>query len=156
MLPISFLNTILKIIWIYKEGVEKLLSYKKQWFQVKTYTHSPLSETLALRSESHEYNFHVEIHLFWNFFGDSLESFIVSSLKFPFWYIQFITSYRTHRALINTVWMKWLEISILYVKCIKLWTLTEQNAACMMLTHISSQINLRSSCLISVIIIKNK
>jgi len=44
---------------------------------------------------------------------------------------------KAHRVLFSTVCIKWFHISSCYVKCLKQWTYTEQNAACLMLTNIS-------------------
>ena len=71
-----------------------------------TYTYTPLADTPALHSDSHELTLHVELQPFRTSFGHSLVSFIVASLQFPSLNFKFITSYRTHRVLMNTVYIK--------------------------------------------------
>jgi hypothetical protein len=99
----------------------------------------PLADTPALYFDIHEFNFHVELQPFWIPFRHSLVSFIVTSLPFPSWHIQFITNYKTRRALISKVCIIWTQISAWRMKCLQQWTYTEQNVACLMLTHISSK-----------------
>ena len=116
----------------------------------KHITHSPLADKTALYSDSQKLTFHVECQPFWIPFGNSLVTFIVASLPFPSWNLQFITKYRQHRALISTVCLKWLHISTWRVKRLQQRMYTEQNAACLMLTHISSQTFLAAVCWTSV------
>jgi len=50
----------------------------------------------------------------------------------------------------SNVYTKGCQISTWYVKSQQQWTYTEQNVACLMLAHISSQTILRAVCLISL------
>jgi len=64
-----------------------------------TYTQSPLSDTPVLHYDRHEFNFHSDCQTFSISSVYILVSFIVTSLLFPPWQLQFITGYRTHCAL---------------------------------------------------------
>ena len=99
-----------------------------------SYTQSICRKT-SLFYDSHEFNFKFESQPLWISFVHILISFIVTSLTFLSWNLQLITSYRTLRALMSTVCMKWLQIRIWCVTCLQQWTYTEQHAACLMLTH---------------------
>jgi hypothetical protein len=83
------------------------------------------------------------LNLIWEF---SLK-IIVTSLAFPSWHLQFITSYRTHSDLISTVCIKLIHRSIWRVKCLQQWKYTEHNAFCLKLTDISFHTILCAVCL---------
>ena len=82
-----------------------------------SYTLCPLA-AIILEFEKSHFKYHAGNQSFWFSLQHCLFTFLITSLQLPSWLFQFITSYTTHSDLIGTVWIKWIQISTWYVKCI--------------------------------------
>ena len=100
--------------WELAQNLKKLTkifpSYRRLWCRIKTLTRSQLADKPVLFSDCHEFNFKVESQPLWISFVDILISFIITSVLFLSWHLEYITNYRILRALMSKVCIKWLQI----------------------------------------------
>ena len=117
-----------------------------------TNTRSPLADTDAWHSHSHEFNFYFETRHF-EFHAGIVRCHIYYDTTIIPSHTQFHTRYRPHRALILKVCIQYIEISTRCGKCLQECNCTDQNASCLRFIHISSQTLLRVVCLMSLSLI---
>jgi hypothetical protein len=132
---------------IYKERYKIITLYSQHWCQINLInTNSSHRQTCS------------SFWLTWIQYSRTISAILIFTWALPI--IIFLlrhycflpdTSYllqttRTHRALMNTVFIKWTQIPWCCVKCLQPWTYTAHNIACLMLMHISSLIILPAVC----------
>jgi len=128
-----------RIVWTCKEGIENIPFLDVAFMSGRNiFTHIPLADTPVFHSRYHEFYFHSESQPFSVLFGHCLEVCLLCQKHFLL-----ITS--NYYKLTNAPYA--VECSehkvntdiYLSVKNVQQWIYTEQNAACRLLTHISSQ-----------------